>query len=113
MDSTLGGVEEVALICAQQRLFGASRSNAVLLQMDGGEVVWHTRFSGAEREAWQTRKMASKNQRARAQLSALGWDSKDSDHVPATVLHVVQHISQPSATGAEAPSHQPAYTYIE
>ncbi len=114
-DRALGGVEEVALICAQQRLFGASSTNAVLLQLDDDEVVWHTRFSGAERAAWQAKKMASKNSRARAQLSALGWDSEaDTTRAPATVLHVVQHFAtQRSTSGAEAPPRLPVYTYID
>jgi UDP-glucuronate 4-epimerase len=65
------GVEEVAVVALHQRLFPGT-SRAVLLDCGGAaHVQWATTFAGEARRAWHARKMASKLERARAQLDVL------------------------------------------
>lgn len=77
-----GGVEEVACIAVQQNLF-PSTSGCTLLKFDDDQVNWITKFQGDARVAWHRRKMASKMERASAQLLALNME-----HSMSIVSHV-------------------------
>jgi len=64
-----GGVEEVVTISLLQTLHPYSM-NAKIVELKG--VTWDTKWSCKEREAYHIAKMASKNERAKKQLKALG-----------------------------------------
>ncbi|MDM5271881.1 hypothetical protein PGH07_06800 [Sulfurovum sp. zt1-1] len=69
-----GGVEEVVTISLLQRLKPYSM-NAKVIHLDS--VEWDTEWSSEERQAYHEMKMASKDERAKIQLAALGVDAGD------------------------------------
>lgn len=71
------GMEEVAAIAVQQRLYGCGSRKAVLVC--NSTIEWCTEFRGERRVAHE-RKMVSKVARAEAILRAIGVDGED-EHV--------------------------------
>ena len=64
-----GGVEEVSAIALRQHVDPTS-SKAILLAVPG--MSWETNFEDPERRVWHEKKMASKNERPRLHMAALG-----------------------------------------
>ena len=94
------GVEEVALISAQQRLF-PDDARACLLRVSPGTVVWNTSFKGADRAAWQAAKMSSKRERAQAQLDALSLPNGQVSHIDLCCDHVPADYNETAAAAVE------------
>jgi len=69
-----GGVEEVACVAAQQRMFPGTAEAVLVRLSESAGISWGTSFTGPDRKAWHARKMASKRTRAASQLRALGWE---------------------------------------
>ena len=77
-----GGVEEVACVAVQQKLFPTT-SGCTLIELNENEIVWKTTFVGQERKEWHAKKMQSKMIRAAQQLKAL-----ELEHSTSMVCHV-------------------------
>lgn len=75
----LAGVEEATAIAVAQKIWGLARAQAILTQVPG--VVWETKWDDLDRMEAHVRKMASKRERAAAQLKKLGVD-------PPFVVHI-------------------------
>jgi hypothetical protein len=61
------GIEEVATVAILQTLLGSNRAKCKLVKVP--DISWNETFDDPERQAWHEQKMASKAERAQAQLS--------------------------------------------
>ena len=102
VQNTPGGVEEVACVAVQQKLF-PNTSRSSLLRLDENQISWLTSFRGEGRKQWHERKMRSKIERSTAQLLALGLDNDDVCifHVDARNHHA--HAPQPETSAILEP----------
>lgn len=64
------GMEEVAVVAVQQKLYGKEHAKAKLVNVPG--VTWHTQFASKSRRDAHANKMEYKNEKATQMLSVLG-----------------------------------------
>jgi UDP-glucuronate 4-epimerase len=94
--ASVGGVEEVACVAVQQKLFPNS-SGCLLVKLNDNQITWGNKFDGIGRKKMHEEKMKSKISRAMKQLEVL-----EMKHNTSMVSHIDARTHNPSNSSKQA-----------